>query len=169
MQTITDNAIPRWDTGGTAMLQNSTATISDNGHLTIDTTSSTTMTIPAINVLHTGPANGSSTADLMILSGYKTNPYGFIFSTYGDGTAIIQSQRIIEEGEKFDLVLNPHGGNVGIGITSPVSKLQVAGTVTCDKITFPQESGPSIYSGGNMDGVYIEGGVETDQVRIKKI
>ena len=112
MQTITDNAIPRWDTGGTAMLQNSTATISDNGHLTINTTSDTTMTTPAINVLHTGPANGSSTADLMILSGYNSAPYGFKFSTHGSGTAIIQSQRINKSNENFNLSLNPNGGDV---------------------------------------------------------
>lgn len=113
MQTITNNAIPRWDTGGTAMLQNSTATISDNGHLNINTTSDTTMTIPAINVLHTGPANGSSYADLMILSGYQSNPYGFKFRTYGDGTAIIQSQRMDGSSEEnFALSLNPSGGDV---------------------------------------------------------
>ena len=41
--------------------------------------------------------------------------------------------------------------------------------IVTSKVTFPQDSGPSIYSGSNMDGVYIEGGVETDQVRIKKI
>ena len=94
------------------MLQNSTATISDNGHLTINTTSDTTMTTPAINVLHTGPANGSSTADLMILSGYNSAPYGFKFSTHGSGTAIIQSQRINKSNENFNLSLNPNGGDV---------------------------------------------------------
>lgn len=34
MQTITDNAIARWDSGGTAMLQNSGATIDDSGNIT---------------------------------------------------------------------------------------------------------------------------------------
>ena len=35
MQTITDNAIARWDTSGTAMLQNSSVTIDDSNNLTI--------------------------------------------------------------------------------------------------------------------------------------
>ena len=35
MQTITDNAIPRWDTGGTAMLQNSGITIDDSNNMTV--------------------------------------------------------------------------------------------------------------------------------------
>lgn len=87
--------------------------VTANGQINIDTTSDTTMTTPAINVLHTGPKNGTSTADLMILSGYSGAPYGFKFSTYGDGTAIIQSQRISGgSGEKFSLSLNPGGGDV---------------------------------------------------------
>ena len=50
MQTITDNAIPRWDTGGTAMLQNSGVRIDDNNN--IDGVNSLT--------LETSPANGIS-------------------------------------------------------------------------------------------------------------
>lgn len=110
--TSTDNAIVRFNGTGGKTIQNSTATISDNGHLNINTTSDTTMTTPAINVLHTGPANGSSYADLMILSGYNSAPYGFKFRTHGSGTAIIQSQRISGGSENFSLSLNPDGGDV---------------------------------------------------------
>jgi hypothetical protein len=82
------------------------------GKTTIDTTSNTDMTNPAVNILHTGPATGSDYADLMILSGFKQAPYGFKFRTYGDGTAIIQSQRINSNSEWFNLSLNPNGGQV---------------------------------------------------------
>lgn len=78
---------------------------------TIDTTSNTNMSTTSLDILHTGPKDGSSYADLMTLSGFKTSPYGFKFRTYGDGTAIIQSQRISGT-EKFPLSLNPDGGNV---------------------------------------------------------
>lgn len=50
MQTITHNAIPRWDSGGTAMLQNSGVRIDDSNN------------IDGVNslMLETGPANGIS-------------------------------------------------------------------------------------------------------------
>jgi hypothetical protein len=109
----TDNAIVRFDGTSGKKIQNSTATISDAGHLSINTMSDTTMTTPAVNILHTGPQDGSSYADLMVLAGYKGAPYGFKFRTYGNGTAIIQSQRISGgAGEKFPLSLNPDGGDV---------------------------------------------------------
>lgn len=109
----TDNAIVRFDGTGGKKIQNSTAIISDAGHLSINTIADTTRTTPAIDVLHTGPSTDSNYADLMVLAGYKMAPYGFKFRTYGDGTAIIQSQRISGgSGEKFPLSLNPDGGDV---------------------------------------------------------
>ena len=78
----------------------------------IDTTSNTSMSTPALNILHTGPATSDDYADLMVLSGFKNGPYGFRFKTHGSGTAIIQSQRINNDGEVFPLSLNPNGGNV---------------------------------------------------------
>ena len=113
--TSTDKAIARFDGTTGRIIQDSTAIISDDGHLSINTTSDTTMTTPAIKVLHTGPVNGTSYADLMELAGYNSAPYGFKFRTYGDGTAIIQSQRIRGGTEKFPLSLNPDGGDVFIG------------------------------------------------------
>ena len=113
--TSTDNAIARFDGTTGRIIQDSTATISDKGHLSINTTSDPTMTVPAVNILHTGPATGSAYADLMVLSGFNQAPYGFKFRTYGDGTAIIQSQRINNNSETFALSLNPNGGNVLVG------------------------------------------------------
>lgn len=151
MQTITDNAIPRWDAGGTAMLQNSTATISDNGHLTIDTTSDSTMATPAVNILHTGPADSNVYADLMVLSGFKKAPYGFKFRTYGNGTAIIQSQRINNNNETFALSLNPNGGDVLVNGKVVATQEWVLDTVI-DVISQVTIKSQVYYNGSWVDG-----------------
>ncbi len=100
------------------------------GVTTLDTTSNTDMTTPSIDILHTGPATGSDEADLMVLAGYKSAPYGFKFRTIGDGTAVIQSQRIKGgNGEKFDLSLNPDGGKVlanGVEVATKTTATQSA-------------------------------------------
>lgn len=83
-----------------------------SGAVNINTTSNTDMTAPSANILHTGPATGTDTAELMVLSGFKNAPYGFRFKTHGSGTAIIQSQRINSTSEMFPLSLNPAGGDV---------------------------------------------------------
>jgi hypothetical protein len=95
------------------------------GKTTVDTTSNTDMTNPAVNILHTGPADGGAYADLMILSGFKQAPYGFKFRTHGSGTAIIQSQRINNNGETFPLSLNPNGGKVLINGSYAVNEARL--------------------------------------------
>ena len=56
--------------------------------------------------------------------------YGTLFSTLTSGTGVIQQGRSDGVTLTFPLLINPNGGNVGIGTTSPNSKLHVAGTVS---------------------------------------
>ena len=68
-------------------------------------------------------------------------PYGFALQAANAANSL-----------QFPLLLNPSGGNVGIGTSSPVSKLDVAETVTIKRVT----------SGNNMDLNFYNGsGVAT--------
>ena len=67
-------------------------------------------------------AVGAVTAKLL---SYSPSPYGLVFRGYGSGTHSIQSQREANDAQIYPLSLQPNGGNVGIGTTSPTYKLQV--------------------------------------------
>ena len=54
--------------------------------------------------------------------------YGTLFSTLTSGTGVIQQGRSDGVALTFPLLINPNGGNVGIGTTSPNAKLEVAGS-----------------------------------------
>jgi len=53
--------------------------------------------------------------------------YGMLFGVLLNGNGFIQTQRIDGTPTAYDLSLQPNGGNVGIGTTSPASKLVVVG------------------------------------------
>ena len=57
--------------------------------------------------------------------------YGTMFATAGSGKGYIQ-QRRTNNATFYDLIIQPYGGNVGIGTTNPTSKLEVAGDTFID-------------------------------------
>ena len=64
--------------------------------------------------------------------GYNNNEYGLQFGVSGSGNSSIQtyvynhSQESV--GASYNLLLQPNGGNIGIGTTSPYARLHVTGT-----------------------------------------
>ena len=74
--------------------------------------------------------NGTAVDDalLILTNSYTTDPYGLCFGVNTSGTSLVQSRRLGSE-TYFMLSLNPYGGNVGIGTTTPDAELQVDGFI----------------------------------------
>ena len=87
------------------------------------TASSTLSVGGTFRVLNSG---GDGYAKLLV---YPSNPYGIVFKSSSNGTMTIQSQRESNDNETYPLVLNPSGGNVGVGTSSPSQKLEIGGNV----------------------------------------
>ena len=65
---------------------------------------------------------------------YPNSPYGLITRLYTNGEASLQAQRESDDSQTFNLILQPLGGNVGIGTPSPSYNLDVNGTFRCNSI-----------------------------------
>jgi hypothetical protein len=116
--------------GGLSVAGSSGLTVLQNGNVGIGTAG------PAVKTqIVSGNANpmtaGTPVGHLSLIS--ASGNYGMWLGVAGTGSAWIQAARG-DSGTTYDLLLQTNGGNVGIGITTPTSLLQVAGA-TAPKIT----------------------------------
>lgn len=92
---------------------------------------------------------------------YKENPYGLLTRIYNDGAVSLQVQRESNVNEVFTLLLNPHGGNVGIGTTNPSAKLHVAGDILAT-------GGITMYSARKLKNITDERGLSLEELSVIK-
>jgi len=94
-------------------------TIKGSGNVGIGTTSPSAK-LDVNGIFRSIVTSISSTGEISAkILGYPTSPFGLIFRSYSSGATSIQSQREANDSEFFSLSLQPNGGNVGIGTTSP--------------------------------------------------
>jgi hypothetical protein len=101
-----------------------------------------------------GPAvSGNSLGDLVLQSG---GTFGLSLGTYDSGVQYgwIQSQYVNSAGSVRSLVLNPIGGNVGIGTTTPWGRLSITGLDTSGAtptfVAADSNNNPILMDNGNV-------------------
>ena len=99
------------------------------------------------------PTLGSATGGALLLTN-TDNLYGTLFGVSSNGSGWIQQQRVDSTAASYALLLQPSGGNVGIGTTSPGYKLEVQGGVYSSSYT----DGFNVFSSAqiNRSGGYVE-------------
>ena len=71
------------------------------------------------------PAAGSSTASAVFGNSTSDDNYGVAIGANSSGVGYISSQRTDGAATTYNLAIQPNGGNVGIGTTSPYAQLSV--------------------------------------------
>jgi len=78
------------------------------------------------------PAAGADSSHLAV---GKNDQYGTMIGSLGSGDGYIQQQRFDGTATTYDLLLQPNGGNVGIGTSSPDTLMEIASTSPVLRIT----------------------------------
>ena len=110
--------------------------LNSSGNVLIGTTKDASKLTVSAKYRNALPSLGSLSAnsDMAIHYDGDSAGYGMYFSINGyTGASTIQVGRNDGNNSAYNLLLNPLGGNVGIGTTSPSSMLDVNGTITTNQ------------------------------------
>ena len=142
IQSTTSNGIGFLTNGGTTfnMFINST------GNVGIGTTSQGNK-LSIVSADDTIPTLGTNNGKFGIFNGSGAGNYGLIMGVVGTGNSYLQVQRIDASATAYNLLLQPSGGNVGIGTTSPSYKLSVLGPVLGNAISWTDNANNTGYLG----------------------
>jgi hypothetical protein len=107
--------------------------IDSSGNVGIGT-SSPLQRFNAVNTSITGgaPASSGSAADPNAVARLQAGSVAMDIGVYSAGQMWIQPRSFTNYATNYDLVLQPNGGNVGIGTSSPATKLQVTNSTASD-------------------------------------
>lgn len=100
-----------------------------------------------ISATGTSPSLSSTNpTDVSLIISNSDIAYGAMFATYGDGKGALQ-QRRTNAATYYDFSLQPHGGNVGIGVASPRVLLDLAKANNVGQVLLIGETGANIRVG----------------------
>jgi len=104
--------------------------ITSGGNVSIGTSNTTArLNVQASSNFETATL-GTATGTMGYLS--ANGLYGMYIGVGNSGNTWLQSQRNDANTSTYSLLLNPQGGNVGIGTTSPISLLSISRTLSAD-------------------------------------
>jgi hypothetical protein len=108
------------------------------------------------------PTLGTNAGKFGIFNGVGSGTYGMIMGVINNGNSYLQVQRIDTTATAYNLLLQPSGGNVGIGIatSNPGYKLEVSGTgyFSSTLSAGGTISGGNVSTSGTLTGAYLSVG-----------
>jgi hypothetical protein len=105
------------------------------------------------------PATSGSSGDYSIAMRMHVSSIGLDFGTYTSGTSWIQNRLYNNYASNYNLVLQPNGGNLGIGKASPTSSLHIyrstAGSYTDNALKVETPTGYATFGSINSSWFHI--------------
>ena len=120
--------------------------ITESGNVGVGTSSPDSPLSVMAETLSDVPSAGSPSGHFAV---GKNDQYGTMVGTLGSGKGYVQQQRFDGNATTYDLLLQPNGGNLGIGTDSPSSALHISNSTPTITLTDSDASGINSTIGGS--------------------